>query len=114
MENNDKNAASIYPFNLSFLSSKFIYSKMLQTAKCYEKHQQVFRIIFFLNLRLKVSALPGSIPRANPDELLAIFNKYASVEKSGRKFMTANDFVQRYLIKKENFFSYDSFLSKIH
>uniref|UniRef100_A0A915MNI9 EF-hand domain-containing protein n=2 Tax=Meloidogyne incognita group TaxID=654580 RepID=A0A915MNI9_MELJA len=57
---------------------------MLQTAKCYEKHQQV-------------SALPGSIPRANPDELLAIFNKYASVEKSGRKFMTANDFVQRYL-----------------
>lgn len=84
MENNDKNAASIYPFNLSFLSSKFIYSKMLQTAKCYEKHQQV-------------SALPGSIPRANPDELLAIFNKYASVEKSGRKFMTANDFVQRYL-----------------
>ncbi|CAK5074491.1 unnamed protein product [Meloidogyne enterolobii] len=42
-------------------------------------------------------ALPGSIARANPDELLAIFNKYASVEKSGRKFMTANDFVQRYL-----------------
>nr|CAD2202693.1 unnamed protein product [Meloidogyne enterolobii] len=84
MENNNKNAASIYPFNLPFLSSKFLSSKMVQTAKCYEKHQQV-------------SALPGSIARANPDELLAIFNKYASVEKSGRKFMTANDFVQRYL-----------------
>uniref|UniRef100_A0A1I8C1N1 Calcium-binding mitochondrial carrier protein Aralar1 n=1 Tax=Meloidogyne hapla TaxID=6305 RepID=A0A1I8C1N1_MELHA len=84
MANNNKNLSSIYPFNLSCISSKFLPPRMLKTARCYERYQQV-------------SALPGSIPRANPDELLAIFNKYASVEKSGRKFMTANDFVQRYL-----------------
>nr|XP_022908290.1 calcium-binding mitochondrial carrier protein Aralar1 isoform X1 [Onthophagus taurus] len=39
----------------------------------------------------------GYLKRANPDQLHEIFNKYASVEKNGEKFMTAEDFVRKYL-----------------
>lgn len=35
--------------------------------------------------------------RANPSSLHDIFNKYASVEKNGEKFMTSEDFVITYL-----------------
>ncbi|KAI1722006.1 putative calcium-binding mitochondrial carrier K02F3.2 [Ditylenchus destructor] len=43
------------------------------------------------------SALSGSIPRANHDSLSKVFNKYASVEKSGKKYMTDCDFIREYL-----------------
>lgn len=36
-----------------------------------------------------------TIPRANHDQLLQIFNKYATVEKSGKKYMNENDFVRK-------------------
>ncbi|XP_044761097.1 calcium-binding mitochondrial carrier protein Aralar1 isoform X1 [Coccinella septempunctata] len=39
----------------------------------------------------------GYLKRANPTSLHDIFNKYASVDKNGEKFMTSNDFVIRYL-----------------
>lgn len=35
--------------------------------------------------------------RANPHQLHDIFDKYASVEKNGERFMTADDFVIKYL-----------------
>ncbi|XP_050300438.1 calcium-binding mitochondrial carrier protein Aralar1 isoform X2 [Anthonomus grandis grandis] len=39
----------------------------------------------------------GYLKRASPSQLQEIFNKYASVEKNGEKFMTPNDFVIKYL-----------------
>ncbi|XP_065169922.1 calcium-binding mitochondrial carrier protein Aralar1 [Atheta coriaria] len=39
----------------------------------------------------------GYLKRANPDQLHAIFNKYASIEQNGERFMNADDFVRRYL-----------------
>ncbi|XP_022237343.1 calcium-binding mitochondrial carrier protein Aralar1-like isoform X1 [Limulus polyphemus] len=37
------------------------------------------------------------VKRADPDRLREIFEKYASVEKNGDKFMTPEDFVRRFL-----------------
>ncbi|RZC38650.1 calcium-binding mitochondrial carrier protein Aralar1, partial [Asbolus verrucosus] len=39
----------------------------------------------------------GYLKRANPQHLQDIFSKYASKEKNGEKFMTAEDFVIKYL-----------------
>lgn len=39
----------------------------------------------------------GYLKRANPDHLHEVFNKYASIEKNGERFMTPDDFVIRYL-----------------
>lgn len=39
----------------------------------------------------------GYLKRANPDVLRDIFNKYASLEKDGEKYMTPEDFVIKYL-----------------
>ncbi|XP_049798031.1 calcium-binding mitochondrial carrier protein Aralar1 isoform X3 [Schistocerca nitens] len=39
----------------------------------------------------------GFLKRARTEKLLEIFNKYASKEIDGEKFMTATDFVQKYL-----------------
>ncbi|XP_074025737.1 calcium-binding mitochondrial carrier protein aralar1 isoform X1 [Leptinotarsa decemlineata] len=39
----------------------------------------------------------GFLKRANETHLREIFNKYASVDKNGEKFMTAEDFVIKYL-----------------
>ncbi|XP_017772095.1 PREDICTED: calcium-binding mitochondrial carrier protein Aralar1 isoform X2 [Nicrophorus vespilloides] len=39
----------------------------------------------------------GYLKRANPDQLHEIFNKYASVERNGERFMNADDFIRRYL-----------------
>ncbi|XP_042206783.1 calcium-binding mitochondrial carrier protein Aralar1-like isoform X1 [Homarus americanus] len=39
----------------------------------------------------------GYLRRAKTDNLREIFNKYASVEKSGERYMTAADFVRNYL-----------------
>uniref|UniRef100_A0A2A6BZC3 HLH domain-containing protein n=1 Tax=Pristionchus pacificus TaxID=54126 RepID=A0A2A6BZC3_PRIPA len=38
-----------------------------------------------------------AIPRANPDHLRPIFDQYASKEREGKKFMTSEDFIRRYL-----------------
>ncbi|XP_042678563.1 calcium-binding mitochondrial carrier protein Aralar1 [Centrocercus urophasianus] len=38
-----------------------------------------------------------SIKRADPAELRSIFLQYASVEKDGERYMTPEDFVQKYL-----------------
>ncbi|KAI4460066.1 mitochondrial 2-oxodicarboxylate carrier 1-related [Holotrichia oblita] len=51
----------------------------------------------------------GYLKRANPDQLLDIFNKYASVEKNGEKLMTPEDFIRRYLgLFEGNDFNADS------
>ncbi|KAF2894245.1 hypothetical protein ILUMI_11928 [Ignelater luminosus] len=39
----------------------------------------------------------GYLKRANSHTLHDIFNKYASAEKNGEKFMTSNDFIRKYL-----------------
>jgi solute carrier family 25 aspartate/glutamate transporter 12/13 len=39
----------------------------------------------------------GYLKRANPHHLVEIFNKYASKEKNGEKFMTPEDFVIKFL-----------------
>lgn len=39
-----------------------------------------------------------SVPRANTARLREAFDKYASVEKDGKKFMNANDFVRRFVV----------------
>lgn len=43
--------------------------------------------------------------RANPDGLKQIFNKYASIEKDGEKYMTPEDFVIKYL----GFFEHENY-----
>ncbi|XP_058804524.1 calcium-binding mitochondrial carrier protein Aralar1 isoform X2 [Phymastichus coffea] len=40
---------------------------------------------------------PGYLRRANGERLHEIFNQYATVEKSGERFMTPTDFVRSYL-----------------
>ncbi|KAL3280238.1 hypothetical protein HHI36_017734 [Cryptolaemus montrouzieri] len=51
----------------------------------------------------------GYLKRANPTSLHDIFQKYASVEKNGEKFMTSEDFVIRFLgIFDEKSFSKES------
>ncbi|XP_044258450.1 calcium-binding mitochondrial carrier protein Aralar1 isoform X1 [Tribolium madens] len=47
----------------------------------------------------------GYLRRANPQHLRDIFNKYASQEKNGEKFMTPEDFIIKYLglFEPENF-----------
>ena len=42
-----------------------------------------------------MASLPGSIPRAKPEQLLKIFNEYASIEKADKKYMTDNDFIRK-------------------
>ncbi|XP_046983027.1 calcium-binding mitochondrial carrier protein Aralar1 isoform X4 [Schistocerca americana] len=44
-----------------------------------------------------VAETAGFLKRARSEKLLEIFNKYASKEIDGEKFMTATDFVQKYL-----------------
>lgn len=39
----------------------------------------------------------GYLKRANSDRLNEIFERYASVEKEGVKYMTCDDFVQKFL-----------------
>ena len=69
---------------------------LLRTAHCEDRQQQVFLKHLLKTLTFpQIGALPGSIPRANPEQLLNIFNDYASVEKDGRKFMTASDFIRK-------------------
>lgn len=36
-----------------------------------------------------------TIPRANPEVLKAVFDKYASIDKDGKKYMTDSDFIRR-------------------
>jgi len=38
-----------------------------------------------------------TVKRADENRLRDVFNKYASVEKAGEKFMTHEDFIVRYL-----------------
>ena len=37
----------------------------------------------------------GYIPRANPDHLRPIFEKFASKTKNGKVYMTSEDFIRR-------------------
>uniref|UniRef100_A0A0K0DR66 Calcium-binding mitochondrial carrier protein Aralar1 n=1 Tax=Angiostrongylus cantonensis TaxID=6313 RepID=A0A0K0DR66_ANGCA len=39
----------------------------------------------------------GAIPRANPETLRPIFERFASKTKDNKKYMTAEDFIRRYL-----------------
>lgn len=39
----------------------------------------------------------GYLKRASPEKLEEVFNKYASVEKNGVKYMTSSDFVRKFL-----------------
>ncbi|VDM45244.1 unnamed protein product [Toxocara canis] len=43
------------------------------------------------------SARRAAVSRARSDALLDVFNKYASVVKGGVRYMTADDFIRRYL-----------------
>ncbi|CEF59288.1 Calcium-binding mitochondrial carrier protein Aralar1 [Strongyloides ratti] len=43
------------------------------------------------------SAIGATIPRANQDQLYQIFEKYASVVKNDKKYMTADDFIRKFL-----------------
>uniref|UniRef100_A0A0N4Z9Y9 Calcium-binding mitochondrial carrier protein Aralar1 n=1 Tax=Parastrongyloides trichosuri TaxID=131310 RepID=A0A0N4Z9Y9_PARTI len=43
------------------------------------------------------SAISHTIQRANQDQLRGIFNKYASVNKDGKQYMTDDDFIRKYL-----------------
>ncbi|PAV61945.1 hypothetical protein WR25_19050 [Diploscapter pachys] len=47
-------------------------------------------------IALQSRAVPG-IPRANPDHLRPIFERFASKTKNGKLYMTAEDFIRRYL-----------------
>ena len=53
--------------------------------------------ISFLKTKITTSAVPG-IPRANPEHLRPIFERFASKTKNGKLYMTAEDFIRR-LIK---------------
>ncbi|XP_049798029.1 calcium-binding mitochondrial carrier protein Aralar1 isoform X1 [Schistocerca nitens] len=54
---------------------------------------------FFNSIFVRASCqeTAGFLKRARTEKLLEIFNKYASKEIDGEKFMTATDFVQKYL-----------------
>ena len=39
----------------------------------------------------------GYIPRANPDHLRPIFERFASKIKNGKKYMTPEDFIRKFL-----------------
>ncbi|XP_046983025.1 calcium-binding mitochondrial carrier protein Aralar1 isoform X2 [Schistocerca americana] len=54
---------------------------------------------FFNSIFVRASCqeTAGFLKRARSEKLLEIFNKYASKEIDGEKFMTATDFVQKYL-----------------
>uniref|UniRef100_A0AC34RR23 EF-hand domain-containing protein n=2 Tax=Panagrolaimus sp. JU765 TaxID=591449 RepID=A0AC34RR23_9BILA len=64
--------------------------------------QQVYasifqRIVPFAKSAKCEESIRPNIPRANPDALRVVFDKYASIDKDGRKFMTDSDFVRKYL-----------------
>uniref|UniRef100_A0AAR5Q5Q0 EF-hand domain-containing protein n=3 Tax=Dendroctonus ponderosae TaxID=77166 RepID=A0AAR5Q5Q0_DENPD len=67
---------------------------MLGTIKLipFKKHKVAYFLIY-----LKCCLGGGYLKRANPVQLQDIFNKYASIEKNGEKFMTPDDFVIRFL-----------------
>jgi hypothetical protein len=44
-----------------------------------------------------MGALPGSISRPNPDQLLAIFNDYARVQKENGRYMNVEDFIRKFV-----------------
>ena len=50
-------------------------------------------IMFFIDLLSQAS----HINRANPERLREIFKKYATIEKDGEHFMTADNFIRSYL-----------------
>ncbi|XP_066248454.1 calcium-binding mitochondrial carrier protein Aralar1 isoform X3 [Euwallacea similis] len=51
----------------------------------------------------------GYLKRASPTQLQEIFQKYATIEKNGEKFMTADDFIIKYLgLLSENDYNKDT------
>ncbi|PAV90222.1 hypothetical protein WR25_08309 [Diploscapter pachys] len=54
------------------------------------------RVYCNAEIALQSRAVPG-IPRANPDHLRPIFERFASKTKNGKLYMTAEDFIRRYL-----------------
>ncbi|GLV42105.1 aralar1 [Carabus blaptoides fortunei] len=57
--------------------------------------ENILRKLFFPKASCQETG--GYVKRANPDSLHEVFNKYASQEKNGEKFMTPEDFVRGYL-----------------
>lgn len=49
------------------------------------------------NSYFSISGSGGYLKRANTDKLNEIFNKYATVEKEGVRYMTSDDFIRGYL-----------------
>lgn len=43
------------------------------------------------------STVSKMVPRANPDKLREIFDRFASVEQKGSRFMTPENFIRDYL-----------------
>ncbi|CAJ0605535.1 unnamed protein product [Cylicocyclus nassatus] len=75
-------ARDVLPTNDPFPTSSFRLHPF-RTARC--------------NAELALAAR-GSIPRAHPDTLRPIFERFASkVGKDGKKYMTAEDFIRKYL-----------------
>lgn len=50
----------------------------------------------------------SSIKRASPGKLREIFDKFASIEKNGHRYMTSEDFIRRFL----GFYTEDDFNPK--
>ncbi|CAJ0957825.1 unnamed protein product, partial [Mesorhabditis belari] len=71
-------------------NDRFSYVPGLRFAKCHVETALAQR---------------GYIPRANPEHLRPIFEKYASTNRNGKKFMTSEDFIRRFLglYTEENF-----------
>lgn len=74
-------ARDILPSNDPFSSFRSQFGPF-RTARC--------------NAELALAAR-GTIPRANPESLRPIFERFASRTKDGKKYMTAEDFIRRYL-----------------
>uniref|UniRef100_A0A7E5A194 Calcium-binding mitochondrial carrier protein Aralar1 n=1 Tax=Panagrellus redivivus TaxID=6233 RepID=A0A7E5A194_PANRE len=55
------------------------------------------KVVPFAAMAKCEESLRAAIPRANSDVLHNVFEKYASIDKDGRKFMTDVDFVRRFL-----------------
>ena len=90
-------------FEINF-SSIFQFSTALPIRRAYcnaeialQSRGDLCWKVHFWKQKVTITAVPG-IPRANPEHLRPIFERFASKTKNGKLYMTAEDFIRR-LIK---------------
>lgn len=78
-----------------FTLTNYLASKCLKHATCYVEVARADSR--FLSLIPSFLQNVPFVKRADPDKLRDIFDKFASVEKNGQRYMTPEDFIRSYL-----------------